>query len=94
MFGIQACTNNVRINLIVKLEEWDPNKHVDRLGISPTFKNILNVDIQCFTLPVKEGRTVSELIETAVIGYLLRRDGVNAFDVLMNRINVKKKNNS
>ncbi len=90
MFGIQACTNNVKIDLLIKLKDWKTNSEVDRLGDTLFYENILNIPIQYYDILVKQGRAVSELIETAVIGFLLRKDGLSTVNMLNKRLIIEQ----
>lgn len=76
-FGVEAIGVRKRIRLIIFLEDWDPANQYDRLGIEQSHHTILDVSLPAFTLPVKEGRNISTLIEMAALNYRLRSMGIN-----------------
>jgi len=72
-----------RIRLIIKLEPWDDAKHYDRFGSGNEYMEIMGVRIPMITIPVKPGRNIAVVIETAVMNFRLKRFGYNATRELM-----------
>ncbi len=75
LFGVGAIRDNKQVQLIVELEEWDSNKIYDRIGAEERTKEILGVTIPYLQIPVKPGRNVPILIETAAMNERLKRMG-------------------
>ncbi|CAM5207097.1 HPr kinase/phosphorylase OS=Ureibacillus acetophenoni OX=614649 GN=hprK PE=3 SV=1 [Ureibacillus acetophenoni] len=78
LFGASAVRPKKRITLIVELENWDPDKVYDRLGLDEEKMKIIDTDITKLTIPVQPGRNVSVIIEVAAMNYRLKKLGVNA----------------
>ena len=78
LFGSGAVRANKRIDLIVHLEDWDDKKEYDRLGLEDHTEEILGVEIAVMTIPVRPGRNVPVLLETAAKNFNLKSRGHNA----------------
>lgn len=85
LFGISAIGSRIPIQLCVQLDRWNPTDEVERLGLEMDKKEIFGVEIPKFVLPVSSGRNLAILVETAVRVFLLRRDGVNAVERLIEK---------
>ncbi len=77
LFGVGAIRDKKQIQLVVSLEDWDPKKEYDRLGFEEQIYSILGVDVPLITIPVRPGRNIPILIETAAMNYRLRKMGYN-----------------
>ena len=76
MFGVSSVLDKTKIDLNIHLEPWSPDKEYDRVGIEEKkYKDILGVSIPKLILPVKEGRSMAVVIESAVTNYLLSSMG-------------------
>ena len=45
LFGVTATRTSKRVELVVKLERWDPSREYERLGLDETFEDVLGVPI-------------------------------------------------
>ncbi|MBO5137832.1 MAG: HPr kinase/phosphorylase [Spirochaetaceae bacterium] len=75
LYGVGAIREQKEIQLIVKLEEWDANKVYDRLGTETITQEILGVKIPLIEIPVKPGRNLPIIIETAAMNERLKSMG-------------------
>ena len=64
LFGVGAIREKKQVQLSVELEIWDSTKEYERIGDSLT-ATYLGVTIPKIVLPVRPGRNVPMLIETA-----------------------------
>jgi len=78
LFGIGAIRPRQKIQLVIRLEEWQQGKDYDRLGIDEQQYEILGVGLICKTIPVKPGRNLSNIIEVAAMNYRLKGLGYDA----------------
>ncbi|WPK13913.1 HPr(Ser) kinase/phosphatase [Lysinibacillus louembei] len=86
LFGASAIRPYKRITLVVELENWDPNKSYDRLGLDEEKMKIIDTELTKLTIPVQPGRNVSVIIEVAAMNYRLKRMGVNAAEEFSRRL--------
>lgn len=78
LFGVGAIRDKKQIQLIVNLEEWDNSKEYDRLGSGDNTMELLDVKIPSLTIPVKPGRNIPIIIETAAMNERLKKLGFHS----------------
>ncbi|MDR2509113.1 MAG: HPr(Ser) kinase/phosphatase [Spirochaetaceae bacterium] len=78
LFGVGAIRDRKQIELVVMLEEWDMNKNYDRIGIEDAYVKILGVNVHKLDIPVKPGRNIGIVIETAAMNERLKNMGYNS----------------
>jgi len=75
LYGVGSIRERKEVQLVVKLEEWDANKIYDRIGTEQLTMDILGVRIPKLEIPVKPGRNVPIIIETAAMNERLKSMG-------------------
>ncbi|MDR1625644.1 MAG: HPr(Ser) kinase/phosphatase [Spirochaetia bacterium] len=75
LHGVSAIRDKMEIQLVVHLENWDTSKNYDRLGDLDVTTEILGVKIPFLKIPVKPGRNIPILIETAAKNERLKEMG-------------------
>lgn len=79
MFGSTTVLDKSEVDFIVHLEKWDEEKEYARVGIEDEqFETYLEVAIPKILIPVREGRNISVLIQSAVANFNLRQQGFNS----------------
>lgn len=79
MFGASSSLDNSEIDVIIHLEKWDDQKQYERVGIEEeVLANILGLDIPKTTIPVRDGRNIAVLVESAVTNFNLKLRGINS----------------
>lgn len=78
LFGIGAIRPRQKIQLVIRLEEWEQGRYYDRLGIDEAKHDILGIGVTCQTIPVRPGRNLSNIIEVAAMNYRLKTLGYDA----------------
>ena len=78
LFGVGAIRDRKQVQLVVKLTEWDSTENYDRIGLEEQYMEILGVNIPMLEIPVKPGRNVPIIIETAAMNERLKKMGYNA----------------
>ncbi len=93
LFGVQSVESTKSIDLIIKLEEYNPDKEYDRLGMEEEYTEILGNKIVSHTLPIRPGRNLAIIVETAAINRRQKKMGYNAAQELYRRVqeNLAKK---
>jgi HPr kinase/phosphorylase len=86
LFGVAAIRTSKRVELVVQLERWDPDRDYDRLGIDELRFDILGLKVPLVRMPVAPGRSLGVLVEVAARNQLLRTRGLNAARDLANRL--------
>ena len=75
LFGVGAIRDKKQVQLIVELEEWDSSKAYDRIGASEAAMEILGVKTPYLLIPVRPGRNIPVIIETAAMNERLKKMG-------------------
>ena len=78
MYGVGAVAHKANVDIQITLEEFDPRANYDRVGIEEKMVSILDVDVPKITIPVREGRSMGVIIESAVTNYMLAKDGLDS----------------
>lgn len=83
IFGIKATRKMKRIDILIELENWNEKKFYDRLGLDTIYQEFLGEKIPKLTIPVRKGRNLAIIVETAALNYRLKRMGVNSAEFFM-----------
>ena len=86
LFGIGAVKNTEKIELVVEMELWNPEKIYDRMGVDTQYVSILGVKVPSLTIPVKPGRNLAVILEVAAMNNRQKKMGYNAAQELYNRV--------
>ena len=78
LFGVRAIRDRKEIQLVVELDEWDLQKNYDRLGAEDHTIELLGVNVPKLIIPVKPGRNIPIIIETAAMNERLKSMGYHA----------------
>ena len=80
LFGVGSVKDQKTVDLVIKLELWDGgNKGTayDRLGLNEEYMEILGNKVQLNTIPVRPGRNVAIICESAAIANRQKKMGKN-----------------
>lgn len=68
LFGIGAIKEKKTIDLVIRLETWDGEcNSYDRLGLNEEYIEILGNKVLCNRIPIRPGRNVAVICESAAI---------------------------
>jgi HPr kinase/phosphorylase len=86
LFGIASTRTSKRVELVVRLERWDPTREYERLGLDDEFFEVLGLAVPLIRMPVAPGRSIAILVEVAARNQLLRSRGHHAARGLADRL--------
>ncbi len=86
LFGVESVENTHSIDLVIKLEEWNKDKLYDRLGLEEEYTEFLGNKVVCHSLPIRPGRNLAIIVETASINHRQKKMGYNAARELYKRV--------
>jgi len=75
LFGVVSIREEKRIELVIRLEEWERGEEYDRLGLDEQYHDILGISLPLVRLPVMPGRNIPTLVEVAARNQLLKSMG-------------------
>lgn len=78
LYGAVCISERARVDMIVRLEEWNDDHFYDRVGLEEKYVDMLGVKVSSYLLPVKPGRDIVLLIETTVLNHRLKKMGYNS----------------
>jgi HPr kinase/phosphorylase len=78
LYGVGAIREQKKVQLVVKLAEWDADKVYDRLGTKQNTTDLLGVNVRLIEIPVRPGRNVPIIIETAAMNERLQSMGYHS----------------
>ena len=79
MFGAAAVMDQSNIDFVIYLEKWDNSKEYVRAGIEDSMDyRLLGLSVPQLIFPVKEGRNLAMLVESAVIDFSLKKRGFDS----------------
>ena len=94
LFGMGAVKVTEKIDMIVKLELWDPKKAYDRMGMENEYATLLGIQVPCLTIPVKPGRNLAIILEVAAMNNRQKKMGYNAAQELMQNLGMPVENST
>lgn len=86
LFGVQSVRETQNIDMVITLEEWDKTKEYDRLGLEDNYTEFLGNKVQCHSIPIRPGRNVAIIVESASINHRQKQMGYNAAQELYRRL--------
>lgn len=95
LFGVECVKDEQSIDLVIKLEDWRKDNDYDRLGLEEEYTEFLGNKVVCQSLPIRPGRNLAVICETAAVNHRQKKMGYNAAKELYRRVqeNLKKRNN-
>ena len=86
LFGVESVKDTQAIDMVIKLEEWDREKEYDRLGMEDQYTEFLGNKVVCHSIPIRPGRNLAIIVESAAVNYRQKKMGYNAARELYNRV--------
>ena len=86
LFGMGAVKVSEKIDMVVELELWNPEKVYDRMGVDNHYVSILGVKVPSLTIPVKPGRNLAVILEVAAMNNRQKKMGYNAAQELLDNL--------
>jgi HPr kinase/phosphorylase len=94
LYGTGAIMPSDNIDLIVHLETWTPDVQFDRLGDRGDTQTIQGVIVPKVSVPVKTGRNLAIIIESAAMNYRAETMGYDATETFDRNLKQLIKQNS
>ena len=93
LFGMGAVKLTEKIDLIIEMELWNPEKIYDRMGVDNQYTSILGVKVPSLTIPVKPGRNLAVILEVAAMNNRQKKMGYNAAQELLEKLGLDMDSN-
>ena len=94
LFGVESVKDTQSIDMVIQLEEWDKDRDYDRLGLEDQYTEYLGNKVVCHKIPVRPGRNLAVIVESAAVNFRQKKMGYNAAQELYKRVqdNMARKN--
>lgn len=86
MFGVSSVKEIQNIDLVIKLEDWSKDKEYDRLGLEEEYTEYLGNRVVCHSIPIRPGRNLAIICESAAVNHRQKKMGYNAAQELYTRV--------
>ena len=86
LFGVSSVKDTQNIDLVIKLEDWDKDKEYDRLGLEEEYTEYLGNKVVCHSIPIRPGRNLAIICESAAVNHRQKMMGYNAAQELYKRV--------
>ena len=86
LFGVSSIRESKQIDMVIRLEDWDKDKEYDRLGLEEEFNDYLGNRVVCHRIPIRPGRNLAVICESAAINHRQKKTGYNAAQELYTRV--------
>ena len=78
IFGMGAVKLTEKVDLIIKLEEWDESMSYERFGLDNEYTEIMGIPIPSIVIPVKPGRNLAIILEVAAMNNRQKKMGYDS----------------
>ncbi len=86
LFGASSVKDTQAIDLVIRLEDWDKDKEYDRLGLEENYTEYLGNKVVCHNIPIRPGRNLAIICESAAVNHRQKKMGYNAAQELYARV--------
>lgn len=86
LFGVSSVRDTQNIDLVIRLEEWDKDREYDRLGLEEEYTEYLGNKVVCHNIPIRPGRNLAVICESAAVNHRQKKMGYNAAQELYARV--------
>ncbi|MCM1048229.1 MAG: HPr(Ser) kinase/phosphatase [Clostridiales bacterium] len=86
LFGASSVKDTQSIDLVIHLEDWDKDKEYDRMGLEEEYIEYLGNKVVCHNIPIRPGRSLAIICESAAVNHREKKMGYNAAQELYQRV--------
>ncbi len=89
-YGSGAVKQTQGIDMVIQLENWEAGRTYSTTGLDDEYMDILGISIIKSVVPVRPGRNLSIIIETAAIANRQKKMGYNAARELLEKLGMEE----
>ena len=86
LFGVSSVKETQNIDLVIKLADWNKDTEYDRLGLEEEYTEYLGKKVVCHNIPIRPGRNLAVICESAAVNNRQKKMGYNAAQELYQRV--------
>ncbi len=89
IFGDGAVKPSEKVDMVVQLEVWDGQKSYSKTGLENDTIDLMGVKLPLSVIPIRPGRNLSIILDTAAISNRQKKMGYNAAEELIERLGLQ-----
>lgn len=89
-YGASAVKQSQEIDMVIELEQWNPEKSYSTTGLNDEYTDILGVSVIKTVIPVRPGRNLAIIIETAAVVNRQKKMGYSAARELLDKLGIQE----
>jgi HPr kinase/phosphorylase len=86
LFGIRSIRQQKRVEVVVRLVDWDDKGQYDRTGLETEEIEMLDVRLPRITIPLVAGKNITVISEVVAMNHLLKYSGVHSARLFNQRL--------
>ncbi len=86
LYGVGSVRDTKAVDLVIHLSEYDKDVEYDRLGLEENYVEFMGNKVVCHNIPIRPGRNVAIICESAAINHRQKKMGYNAAEELYRKI--------
>lgn len=86
LFGVESVKETQGIDMVIKLEDWNKDREYDRLGLEEQYTEFLGNKVVCHAIPIRPGRNLAIIVESAAVNHRQKMMGYNAAQELYRKV--------
>ena len=86
LYGVECIKEKQEIDLVINLVEWKKDEEYDRMGLEEKHIEYLGNKVVCHSVPIRPGRNIAVICETAAVNHRQKKMGYNAAQELYRRV--------
>lgn len=86
LFGVSSVKEDQEIDLVIQLSEWSKDRDYDRFGMEEQYTEYLGNKVVCHNIPIRPGRNLAVICESAAVNHRQKKMGYNAAEELYKRV--------
>ena len=75
MFGVRSVRPEIRLDMVVTLQDWTPESEEERTGLEESHYDVLGIRVPHIEIHVRPGRDIARLVEVAALVQALKKMG-------------------
>ena len=86
LYGVECIREKQEIDLVINLSEWKKDAEYDRMGLEDEYIEYLGNKVVCYSVPIRPGRNLAVICETAAVNHRQKKMGYHAAKELYRRV--------
>lgn len=86
LYGVECIREEQQIDLVIHLSEWKKDAEYDRMGLEDEHIEYLGNKVVCYSVPIRPGRNLAVICETAAVNHRQKKMGYHAAQELYHRV--------